>query len=98
MPNMNVTYQDMYDAATRARQGQDDINSRLNELKSVMANLVADGFSTDKAGPAFNNSYNDFTNGATQAISGLTGMADYLNKAADAIAQADSDLANAIKN
>jgi uncharacterized protein YukE len=47
---------------------------------------------------AFSNSYQEFNDGSTKTISGLTGMATYLNKAADALAQTDSDLANALKN
>jgi WXG100 family type VII secretion target len=95
MPNMNVTYQDMHDAASRLSQG---IKSQLSQLKSLVDSLVSGGYVTDRSSVAFNNSYQEFNNGATQTISGLSGMATYLNKAADALAQTDSDLANAIKN
>jgi WXG100 family type VII secretion target len=98
MPNMNVTYQDMHDAASRLSQGEDEIKSKLAQLKSLVDSLVSGGYVTDRSSVAFNNSYQEFNNGATQTISGLTGMATYLNKAADALAQTDSDLANALKN
>jgi WXG100 family type VII secretion target len=98
MPNMNVTYQDMHDAASRLGQGEDEIKSRLTQLKSLIDQLVSGGYVTDKSSVAFNNSYQEFNDGATKTISGLSGMATYLNKAAQALEQTDSDLANAIKN
>lgn len=97
MPNMNVTYQDMHDAASRLGQGEDDINSKLTQLKSLVDSLVSGGYVTDKSSVAFNNSYQEFNDGATKTISGLSGMAQYLNKAAQALEQTDSDLANSLK-
>jgi WXG100 family type VII secretion target len=96
MPDMNVTYQDMHDAASRLSRGEDDIKSQLAQLKSLVDSLVSGGYVTDKSSVAFNNSYQEFNNGATQTISGLTGMASYLNKAATALEQTDSDLANSL--
>jgi WXG100 family type VII secretion target len=98
MPNLNVTYQDMHDAASRLSQGEDDIKSQLAQLKSLIDSLVSGGYVTDKSSVAFNNSYQEFNNGATQTISGLTGMASYLNAAANALEQTDSDLANSLNN
>ncbi|MDI5962204.1 WXG100 family type VII secretion target [Streptomyces sp. SL13] len=97
MPNMNVTYQDMHDAASQLGKGEDDIKSKLTQLKSLIESLVSGGYVTDKSSVAFNNSYQEFNDGANKTISGLSGMATYLNKAADALAQTDSDLANALK-
>jgi WXG100 family type VII secretion target len=98
MPNMNVTYQDMHDAASRLNQGEDDIKSALAQLKSLIDSLVSGGYVTDKSSVAFNNSYQEFNNGATQTISGLSGMASYLNAAANALEQTDSDLANSLNH
>ena len=98
MPNMNVTYQDMQDAASRLSQGEDEIKSKLAQLKSLVDSLVSGGYVTDKSSVAFSNSYQEFNDGSTKTISGLTGMASYLNKAADALAQTDSDLANSLKS
>jgi WXG100 family type VII secretion target len=98
MPNMNVTYQDMHDAASRLSQGEDDIKSALAQLKSLVDSLVSGGYVTDKSSVAFNNSYQEFNNGATQTISGLSGMASYLNAAANALEQTDSDLANSLNH
>jgi WXG100 family type VII secretion target len=98
MPNMNVTYQDMHDAASRLSQGEDEIKSKLTQLKSLVDQLVSGGYVTDRSSVAFNNSYQEFNSGATQTISGLSGMASYLNKAAQSLQQTDQDLANQLKS
>ena len=58
---------------------------------------MSSGFVTDAASGAFHDSYTQFTTGATQAVSGIQGLSDYLNKAADALQNTDQELANAIK-
>jgi uncharacterized protein YukE len=37
MANVNVTYQEMQDAATRANTGQQEIDSQLAQLKNLIA-------------------------------------------------------------
>lgn len=97
MPNMNVTYDDMRDGATRLRSGQEEINSKLQQLKSLVDSLISGGYVTDQSSVAFGHSYQEFNDGATKTIAGLEGMSSYLNKAADALQQTDSDLASALK-
>ncbi|MDQ1577249.1 MAG: hypothetical protein QOH55_2399 [Microbacteriaceae bacterium] len=98
MPNLNVTYQDMRDAANRLTNGEQEINTQLGQLKSLVDSLVSGGYVTDQSSVAFETSYNEFNDGATKTIAGLEGMSSYLNKAADALQQTDTDLANALKN
>jgi WXG100 family type VII secretion target len=97
MTNLNVTYQDMRDAATKLTGGKHDIETKLRELKSLVDSLVNGGYVTDKSSKAFDSSYTEFNDGVTKTIEGLEGMSDYLNKAADALEDTDSQLANAIK-
>ena len=97
MPNMNVTYGDMRDGASRLSNGEQEINSKLQQLKSLVDSLISGGYVTDQSSVAFGNSYQEFTDGATKTISGLEGMSTYLRKAADALEQTDADLANALK-
>lgn len=98
MANLNVTYDDMRDAAKRLSSGEDEIKAKLDQLKSLVNSLVSGGYVTDRSSVAFSNSYQEFTDGATKTVSGLTGMATYLTKAADALSQTDQDLASALKN
>ena len=93
MANLNVTYDQMQSAATRLRNGQNDLQTKLNELRSLVQQLVQNGFTTSRASGAFDTAYQEFTQGATQ---GIDGMADYLNKAAQALQQTDEQLAQSI--
>jgi WXG100 family type VII secretion target len=97
MTNLNVTYQDMRDAASKLSNGKQDIETKLRELKSLVDSLVNGGYVTDKSSKAFDSSYTEFNDGVTKTIEGLDGMSDYLNKAADALEDTDSQLASAIK-
>jgi len=93
MPNMNVTYQEMHDAATKLTSGKDEITTKLNDLKTYIANLVSSGFVTDQASGRFNETYTTFTTAATQTIGALDGLASYLNQAANALQETDQQLA-----
>ncbi|MFZ7087105.1 WXG100 family type VII secretion target [Curtobacterium sp. RRHDQ10] len=97
MPNLNVTYGDMQDAAGRLVNGEQDIESKLRELKSLVDSLISGGYVTDQSSVAFGSSYQEFNDGATKTVEGLNGMSDYLNKAAEALQQTDSELAKALK-
>ena len=95
MTNLNVTYDQMHSAATRLRNGHQDLESQLNELRSLVQQLVQNGFTTSRASGAFDSSYQEFTQGATRTVKGIDGMADYLNKAAQALQETDEQLARA---
>jgi len=93
MANVNVTYQEMRDAATRLNAGKDEINQKLADLKAYISNLVSSGFVTDQASVRFNETYQNFTTSATGTISALEGLASYLNQAAQAMQETDAQLA-----
>lgn len=97
MPNLNVTYGDMQDAASRLVNGEQDIESKLRELKTLVDSLISGGYVTDQSSVAFGSSYQEFNDGATKTIQGLEGMSTYLNKASEALQQTDQELANALK-
>jgi len=97
MPNLNVTYGDMRDAATRLNNGEQDIESKMRELKTLVDSLISGGYVTDQSSVAFGSSYQEFNDGATKTIQGLEGMSQYLNSAAEALEQTDSELAKALK-
>jgi WXG100 family type VII secretion target len=96
MANLNVTFQDMEDAATRLVNGQHDIESKLTELQSLIHSLVEGGYVTDKSSVAFNTSYDEFNKGATQTIGGLEGMSGFLKSAAQALGDTDTQLASSL--
>ena len=96
MANLNVTYQDMEDAAGRLTNGQNEIESKLSELKSLVDSLVSGGYVTDKSSKAFDASYAEFNDGATKTIAGLEGMSGFLKAAAQALGDTDTQLANSL--
>jgi WXG100 family type VII secretion target len=96
MANLNVTYQEMEDAAGRLSNGQNDIESKLNELRQLVVGLVSGGYVTDKSSKAFDTSYTEFNEGATKTIAGLEGMSGFLKAAAQALGDTDTQLASAL--
>ena len=97
MANLNVSYGEMRDAATRLTTGQDDITTKLNELKGYIEGLISAGFVTDQASVTFGDSYRKFTHGATELMGGLSSLGEYLRKASDALEDTDTQLAAALR-
>ena len=97
MPNLNVTYGDMQSAAKQLQAGEQQIQSDLAKLKKLIDNLVASGYVTDSSSKQFETSYTQFNQGATKMIEGLNGMGQYLDAAAKAFSDTDSQLASALK-
>ncbi|MGO4783479.1 WXG100 family type VII secretion target [Cryobacterium sp. W22_MBD10_FK3] len=93
MANLNVSYDQMQSASSRLRQGQQEIEGNLRQLRQLVSQLVQEGFTTTRASGAFDTSYNDFNTGATQTVQGIEGMAQFLEKASQALQQTDEQLA-----
>ena len=96
MSNMNVTYQDMTDTATQLRAGQHDLESKLTELGNRIDALTSAGFVTDQASHAYNDQFHQFQNGTQQAISALDQLAGFLEQAANALQDTDTQLSQSI--
>lgn len=97
MANVNVTYADMQAAANRLNAGEQQMNSDLTNLQNMISNLVQSGYVTDTSSKQFEQSYTEFTQGARKMMHGLQGMAQYLNAAAKAFHETDTQLASALK-
>jgi WXG100 family type VII secretion target len=97
MANVNVTYQEMRDAASRLTRGKEDILTQLNALRTMVNGLVNGGYVTDASSKQFEESYTEFNDGATKMAEGLEGMGQYLTAAADTFQQADDELAKALR-
>lgn len=96
MSNLNVTYGDIQQAATRLANGREELESKLQELRAFIESLVSSGFVTDQASVRFNETYQQFTTNATGTISALNGLSDYLNHAAQTLQDTDNQLAGQI--
>jgi WXG100 family type VII secretion target len=97
MPNLNVTYAEMQSASGQLKAGEQQIEGDLARLKALIDNLVASGYVTDSSSKKFEASYAEFNVGATKVIQGLTGMAQYLDSAANTFQETDSQLAASLK-
>ncbi|MBV9139726.1 MAG: WXG100 family type VII secretion target [Pseudonocardiales bacterium] len=94
MANVNVTYEEMRQAGQQLQNGKNDIESRLDQLKRQVDQLVAGGYVTDSSSKQFQSAYEDFNTGARQMIHGLEDMNTYLHRAADAFEQTDQQLSH----
>jgi WXG100 family type VII secretion target len=95
--DVNVTYGEMQSAANQLRAGEQQIESDLARLKKLVDNLVSSGYVTDSSSKQFEASYTEFSTGATKMIQGLNGMGQYLDSAAKAFQETDTQLASALK-
>jgi WXG100 family type VII secretion target len=97
MANLNVTYDELRDAAARLRAGKDEMQSKLAELSNLVQSLTASGFQAEQSSAAYRDSFEQFRTGTSSAVDGLEGLSQFLISAADALQQTDEGLASAIK-
>ena len=92
MSNVNVSYQEMRDAAVKLESGESDMNTKLTELQTFIQNLLTNGFVTDAASVSFGEAYNQFTTNTRKGLEALSSMATYLRTAATTLQETDSNL------
>ena len=92
MANVHVDYQELQRSASQLKSGQQDVESQLARLKSMIDNLVSSGFVTDQASGKFQQSYDQWNSGAKNVIQGLQGMSSFLDKAVAQHQQLDTEL------
>lgn len=97
MANLNVTYDDLRNAAQRLRAGQDDLTAKLTELSGLVQDLTSNGFQAEASSAAYRESFEKFTTGTRSAVEGLEGLSQFLVSAADQLQQTDEGLAAAIR-
>ncbi|MCB5907529.1 WXG100 family type VII secretion target [Streptomyces sp. NPDC050161] len=96
MANMNVTYGEMQDSATRMRNNKADIDSKLSECKSIVDDLTASGFVTDQASGKFDEVHTEFVTSANQAMETLDQLSQWLDKAVSAMQDMDTQLSGSL--
>jgi WXG100 family type VII secretion target len=96
MANLNVTYQEMSDSATKMRNDKADIDAKLTECKSIVDNLTNNGFVTEQASGKFDEVHTDFINSANQAMETLDQLSQWLDKAVQAMQDMDTQLAGSL--
>lgn len=97
MANINVTYDEMDQQATRLEQSRDSITQQLQQSQSQVRNLVSSGFVTDSASGAFETSVTDFVTSANRTIETLGTLASNLRSMANAYRETDQQIANQMR-
>jgi WXG100 family type VII secretion target len=93
MANLNVSYDDMSNAARELRSGKENLNTELERLRQQIDNLVTSGFVTDRASVAFQSDYEQYNQGAKSTVDALEDIATRLDQTAQALAETDAALA-----
>ncbi|WP_461034827.1 WXG100 family type VII secretion target [Streptomyces mayteni] len=96
MADLNITYDQMREAANRLKTEYQNMDAKLDELRGYIEGLIEDGYSA-RSGRAFGESFTEFTTGARQMLEGLDGLGGFLNTAADAMEETDSSLESGIR-
>jgi WXG100 family type VII secretion target len=90
VPNVNMTYEEMEQAAGQLNSAHDQISEQLGQLKARIDTLVDNGgFTTDVASKSFQAGYEEFNNGVMQTLQGLQVMSQYLHSAAQRFQELD---------
>ncbi|MEC4016508.1 WXG100 family type VII secretion target [Streptomyces sp. H27-D2] len=92
-----ITFETMTSKSKQLTEQKKHIDEKLDDAQKFVDDLLTDGFVTEKASKAFDESYTAFTKGAKEAIEGLEGMATFLKKAAKAFQALDDHLEKGIK-
>lgn len=96
MANLNVTYAEMNDSATRMRNNKDEIDSKLTDCKQIVDNLVASGFVTEQASGKFAEVNTEFVHSATELMESLSLLSEWLDKSVQALRDMDTQLAGSL--
>lgn len=93
----NLTYAEMEKKAGDLIKAMHDMEGQLKGIERGVEELVQNGFTTQKASGAYEDSIKDFTKGAAKTIQGLHGLSKFLTNAKQAYEDLDHQLAQGAK-
>ncbi len=93
MANLNVSYDEIDNAATQLTSGQTQLEDQLQQLQTYIQNLVSSGFVTDQASGVFNETYEQFTTSARSTVANLATLAQNLRTTAQVLRDTDQQIA-----
>ena len=96
MANLNITYAEMSDSASKMRNNKNDIDAKLTECKNIVDSLTGSGFVTDQASGTFDEVHTQFFSSANQVMETLDQLSQWLDKAVEALRDMDSQLASSL--
>ena len=93
MADINVDYDAVVQAANRLRTGRGQLDQKLQQLKSMIDNLISSQFKTTSASGKLGDAYGRFTEAARRALESLDGMGSYLDSVKQQHEELDQNLA-----
>ncbi|WP_369365109.1 WXG100 family type VII secretion target [Streptomyces sp. CG4] len=93
-----LTYADMDKQAGDLIKAMHNMEEELKGIEKGVASLVANGFTTQKASGAYEESIKEFTKGAAKTVQGLHGLSKFLTDARKAYEHMDHQLAQVAKH
>ncbi|MFE7172417.1 MULTISPECIES: WXG100 family type VII secretion target [unclassified Streptomyces] len=93
----DLTYSEMEKEAGELIKAMGDMEDMLKSIEKRVEHLVQNGFTTQKASGAYDESIKDFTKGAAKTIKGLEGLSKFLTNAKKAYEDLDDQLAKSAK-
>jgi len=96
MANLNVTYAEMQDSATRMSNDKSEIDSYLADAKSIVDTLTQSGFVTDQASGKFDEVNTQFNQSATQLMDSLDQLSQWLTQAVQSMQDMDTQMAQSL--
>lgn len=93
MPDVTLSYADMQQAQAVFQQNAQQLETALSNLMKLTNQLTSGPFKTDKASPAFMQSYQNLQKGGSQVMQGIQGLGKFLGAAVQGAQQLDQQLA-----
>lgn len=88
-----MSYGEIQQAQAAFQQNAQQLESALSQLLKLTNQLVSGPFKTDKASPAFQQSYQNLHKGGQQVMQGIEGLGKFLGAAVQGSQQLDQSLA-----
>lgn len=93
MPDVSLSYAEMQQVKGVFEQNAQQLEESLRNLMKLVNQLTSGPFKTDKASPAFIQSYTNIDKGGQQVMQGIQGLGKFLGAAVDGAQQLDQQLA-----
>ena len=93
MSDINVDYDAVVRSANQLKNGRTQLNQKLEQLKSMIDNLVSSQFKTTAASGKLGDAQSRFTQAAKRTMDSLDGMGSYLESVKRQHEELDQNLA-----
>lgn len=97
-PDVLVDYDEIARVATTMGSKLSDISSELTNLETTVSGLLQDGLVFEKASPALQNAYTDFSNQMKTSAKNIQEYANTFNDIAKSLSESDQTIATDVTN